>query len=94
MGNRSRTHTPVNLENQASYGLPDQIGVHLSVEEANAWKQGNDAAHGNSMRPGTELELTAEAVFALACADLVAIDLGREPIGPGSMVSLSPRHRP
>src|SRR5258706_9143128 len=32
--------------------------------------------------------------LALACADLVAIDLGREPIGPGAMVSLSPRHLP
>jgi hypothetical protein len=35
-----------------------------------------------------------EVVFALACADLVAVDLISQPICPGTIVSASPRHRP
>lgn len=38
--------------------------------------------------------VSVEAVFALACADLVAIDLVTQPICPGTMISVSPNHQP
>jgi hypothetical protein len=34
-----------------------------------------------------------EVVFALACADLVVIDLATQPICAGTMVTISPHHR-
>jgi hypothetical protein len=37
--------------------------------------------------------VSVEAVFALACADLVAVDLATQPICPGTLVSVSPNHR-
>jgi hypothetical protein len=37
--------------------------------------------------------VSVEVVFALACADLVAIDLVTQPICPGTMVTVSPNHR-
>jgi hypothetical protein len=38
--------------------------------------------------------VSSEVVFALACADLVAIDLVTQPICPSTMVTVSPNHRP
>ena len=37
--------------------------------------------------------VSLEVVFALACADLVVIDLVTQPICPGTIVSVSPNHR-
>ena len=37
--------------------------------------------------------VSVEVVFALACADLVAIDLVTQPICAGTMVTVSPNHR-
>jgi hypothetical protein len=37
--------------------------------------------------------VSVEAVFALACAGLVAVDLKSQPICPGTMVSVDPNHQ-
>jgi hypothetical protein len=55
-----------------------------------------EALSGRSFPIDQLVEMTGvsvEVVFALACADLVAIDLVSEPICAGTIVSVSPNHR-